>query len=202
MAAVKVKIPGAVIGSRELSILLLTLFLASAAGGEDLSARDWSEMGNAQVKRGEYQEAIASYDRAIALEGYNPNIWYNKGLALSSLGRYEEALYCYHRGSNLQPFDPTSGSPEVQPSQASAGMKRPLRATVGPRSSPPVTLTPGRTGGRSWPGLEDLRRPWPRPRRPWRSIPRTPTPGTAWGRSSPTSAATKRLWYVTSGRSR
>src|SRR5690606_14945636 len=106
MAAVKVKIPGAVIGSRELSILLLTLFLASAAGGEDLSARDWSEMGNAQVKRGEYQEAIASYDRAIALDGYNPNIWYNKGLALSSLGRYEEALYCYHRGSNLQPFDP------------------------------------------------------------------------------------------------
>ena len=89
-----------------LMFLLPMLLLCQTVCGEDLSVGDWFEMGNAQANRGEYEEAIASYDRAIALDAYNPDLWYNKGLATSSLGRYEDAIYCYHRASNLDPFDP------------------------------------------------------------------------------------------------
>lgn len=90
-------------------VLLLTLLslhpLCQMVEGEDLSVGDWLEMGNSQATRGEYEEAIVSYDRALGLDAYNPDLWYNKGLALSGLGRYEEALRCYHRASNLEPFD-------------------------------------------------------------------------------------------------
>jgi len=89
-----------------LTLLFSLLPLCQTVDGEDLSVRDWLEMGNAQANRGEYEEAIDSYDRAIALDAYIPDLWYNKGLATSSLGRYEDALYCYHRASNLEPFDP------------------------------------------------------------------------------------------------
>lgn len=86
-------------------VLFFLLFFISPVHGEELSAGDWSEMGNAQAKRGEYEEAVASYDRAIGLDAYNPDLWYNKGLALSNLGRYEDALYCYQRATNIKPFD-------------------------------------------------------------------------------------------------
>jgi len=85
--------------------LIILLFSVSLVCGEDLSARDWSLAGNAQVERGEYEEAVESYDRAINLDLYNPDLWYNKGLALTRLGRYEEALECYQRATNIKPFD-------------------------------------------------------------------------------------------------
>lgn len=85
--------------------LILLLFGISQVCGEDLSASDWSEMGNAQASRGKYEEAVTSYDRAIGLDLYNPDLWYNKGLALNNLARYEDALYCYQRATNIKPFD-------------------------------------------------------------------------------------------------
>ena len=86
-------------------VLFFLLFFISPVHGEELSAGDWSEMGNAQASRGEYEKAVQSYDRAIGLDTYNPDLWYNKGLALSNLGRYEDALYCYQRATNIKPFD-------------------------------------------------------------------------------------------------
>ena len=92
---------------RSAPILLVILLLGtSLADGEELLASDWTEMGNAQAGRGEFREAVRSYDRAIALDAYNPDIWYNRALALSGLGEYEEALRCYQRAANLRPFDP------------------------------------------------------------------------------------------------
>ncbi len=86
-------------------LFLFLLFVISQVHAEELTAGDWSEMGNAQAKRGEYEAAVQSYDRATGLDAYNPDLWYNKGLALSNLGRYEDALYCYQRATNLKPFD-------------------------------------------------------------------------------------------------
>lgn len=91
---------------KKVAILLIFLILeAPQVLGEELFASDWSEMGNAQAGRGELREAVKSYDRAIALDAYNPDIWYNRGLALTGLGEYEEALRCYQRATNLKPFD-------------------------------------------------------------------------------------------------
>lgn len=102
----KAKIPDLKrIRASKIFVLFFLLFFISTIHGEELSSGDWSEMGNAQVGRGEYEEAVKSYDRAIGLDNYNPYLWYNKGLALTSLGRYEEALYCYHRATNIKPFD-------------------------------------------------------------------------------------------------
>jgi len=89
-----------------ISILIFFILITpSQVHGEEITSADWSEMGNAQVGRGEYEEAVKSYQRAIDLDTYNPDLWYNRGLALSSLGRYEDALECYQRGTKLDPFD-------------------------------------------------------------------------------------------------
>ncbi|MCR3884134.1 MAG: tetratricopeptide repeat protein [Methanothrix sp.] len=86
-------------------LIFFILISPSQVHGEEISSADWSEMGNAQVGRGEYEEAVKSYQRAIDLDAYNPDLWYNKGLALSGLGRYEDALECYQRATKLDPFD-------------------------------------------------------------------------------------------------
>ena len=92
---------------KKVAILLIFFILeAPPALGEEIFASDWSGMGNAQAGRGDFREAVKSYDRAIALDAYNPDIWYNRGLALTGLGEYEEALRSYQRATNLKPFDP------------------------------------------------------------------------------------------------
>jgi tetratricopeptide (TPR) repeat protein len=52
---------------------------------------------------GRHTEALAAYDRAIALDPKYALAWNNKGNALYYLGRYAEALACYDRVIALDP---------------------------------------------------------------------------------------------------
>ena len=48
-----------------------------------------------------YEEAVSAYDRALALNPDDPNVWLKRGNALLRLERYEEALSAYDHASLL-----------------------------------------------------------------------------------------------------
>ena len=50
-----------------------------------------------------YEEAIASYDRAVAIKPDKHEAWNNRGIALRKLGRYEEAIGSYDRAVDIKP---------------------------------------------------------------------------------------------------
>ena len=41
---------------------------------------------------GQFEAAIASWDKALVLKPDNSETWYNRGLALANLKRFEEAI--------------------------------------------------------------------------------------------------------------
>jgi len=49
-------------------------------------------LGIAQHRRGQSQEAVASYDKALAIRPGNADVLYNRGMALIWLKRFPEAL--------------------------------------------------------------------------------------------------------------
>ncbi len=55
------------------------------------------------INLGRYEEAIASYDKAIETQPNDDETWYNRGYALFTLKRTEEALASYHRAIELNP---------------------------------------------------------------------------------------------------
>jgi len=50
-----------------------------------------------------YEEAIESYNKAIALEPNYASTYNRKAVALSNLGRYEEAIQCYDKVLEINP---------------------------------------------------------------------------------------------------
>jgi tetratricopeptide (TPR) repeat protein len=52
---------------------------------------------------GRYEEAIASYERAIEFKPDYHKAWYNRGISLRNLGRYEDAIASYERAIEFKP---------------------------------------------------------------------------------------------------
>jgi len=57
--------------------------------------------GMDRVKRGQFQEAVEIFDRALAANPRLPEAWNNKGVALFRLGYIDEALQCYDQSLAL-----------------------------------------------------------------------------------------------------
>ena len=71
----------------------------------DVEAEAAFHLGNESYERGEFEQALASYDRALELDPQDANTWGNRGIALANLGRYEEAVASYDRSLELDPQD-------------------------------------------------------------------------------------------------
>ena len=54
---------------------------------------------------GRNEEAIESYNKAIAIQPKDNGAWYDQGLALYNLRRYSEAIVSYDKALELQPCD-------------------------------------------------------------------------------------------------
>jgi len=52
---------------------------------------------------GRNEEAIASYEQAVAIKPDYHEAWYNRGNALSALGRKEEAIASYEKAIEFKP---------------------------------------------------------------------------------------------------
>ena len=50
-----------------------------------------------------YEDAVACYDKATALDAKDSLIWYNSGVALTQLERYDDALSSYDKAIEVSP---------------------------------------------------------------------------------------------------
>ncbi|HJW88154.1 MAG TPA: tetratricopeptide repeat protein, partial [Dehalococcoidia bacterium] len=60
-------------------------------------AKKFLEEGNRLYKEGKYQEALESFDKALAFDPRLAAAWYNRGNALAKLGEYQEAVESYDK---------------------------------------------------------------------------------------------------------
>ena len=72
----------------------------------DAGGRIAFETGNALAGLGRFEEAEASYRRAIALNPRYPEAFNNLGNILHDMGRFEEAEASYRRAVSINPFIP------------------------------------------------------------------------------------------------
>ena len=66
-------------------------------------SKDWFNEGNTLHELQKYEEAIASFDKAIAIKPDYYEAWHNRGVALSELQRYEEAIASYDKAIVIKP---------------------------------------------------------------------------------------------------
>lgn len=71
--------------------------------GDELDASNWYWKGISLWTLGKNDEALASANRSVALNGASPNAWIVKGCALQSLGRAAEAINCFDKALALNP---------------------------------------------------------------------------------------------------
>lgn len=66
-------------------------------------AAEFLKQANSLLDARRYQDAIAAFDQAIAIEQNIPEAWINRGNALTSLQLYKEAIASYDRALALRP---------------------------------------------------------------------------------------------------
>ena len=71
--------------------------------GKPLNAIGWSNKGVSLGRLGRPDEALACYDRALAIDPQYAMAWNNKGAALGTLGRYDEEIACCDRALAIDP---------------------------------------------------------------------------------------------------
>ncbi|MEW6077813.1 MAG: tetratricopeptide repeat protein [Thermodesulfobacteriota bacterium] len=74
-----------------------------AAAPDSAQAEAWNQKGIAFFNQKSIHEAIACFDKAIALGPDSYRALFNKGIALGDLGREEEALECYRQAADIDP---------------------------------------------------------------------------------------------------
>jgi len=63
----------------------------------------WFNLGLKQVSAGEYNKAIASWDKALNINANLPEAWHNRGSALGRLGNYEAAVKSFQNALEIDP---------------------------------------------------------------------------------------------------
>ena len=65
-------------------------------------------LGKSQLEKGDFNNALSSFEQAILLDQKNPDLWNLMGTALRSLGRYNEAIDCFNKSLEIDPRDKNS----------------------------------------------------------------------------------------------
>ncbi len=63
----------------------------------------WYSAGNESAKNGNYDDALAAYDKALEIDPNHVSAWNNKGIVLSRLKRFEESITCYDKAIEIDP---------------------------------------------------------------------------------------------------
>ena len=85
-------------------IATLAAFLVLPAMAEDVQF--WYNQANGYYITGDYEKAVAGYDKAIELKPDSTVFWNYKGRALANLGRFDEAINCFERSIAINSSDP------------------------------------------------------------------------------------------------
>ena len=70
---------------------------------ESEDASTWFDRGNDLYNSQRYEEAIASYDKALEIKPDDHEAWNNRGIALRKLERYSEAIASYDKALEIKP---------------------------------------------------------------------------------------------------
>ncbi|ODH02045.1 hypothetical protein A4S05_26025 [Nostoc sp. KVJ20] len=65
--------------------------------------QDFFKEGNYYFGKQKYEQAIASYDKAIGIKSDDYLVWHNRGVSLERLQRYSEALTSYNKAIAIKP---------------------------------------------------------------------------------------------------
>jgi superkiller protein 3 len=82
-----------------------TLSILDGALAKRADAKCYASWANALAISGSYAEAVAQYDKALALDGKAARTWRRKGEAQVSLYDYAAALRSYRKVTELDPYD-------------------------------------------------------------------------------------------------
>ncbi len=63
----------------------------------------WNNHANALSQIQRYAEALAAYDRSVALSPSYHQAWFNRGQLLTEMGAYGNALESYEKAISIQP---------------------------------------------------------------------------------------------------
>jgi tetratricopeptide (TPR) repeat protein len=77
----------------------------AASSDNAIAATSYVERGNSLQKLSRYDEALACYDQAIALDPDAADAFNHRGTALQHLQRFDEALASHDRAATLRPDD-------------------------------------------------------------------------------------------------
>jgi tetratricopeptide (TPR) repeat protein len=61
----------------------------------------WVKKGNIFDSKGQYKEAIASYDKALQIDPEDADAWFDKGETLKKMKKHTEAKKCFEKATNL-----------------------------------------------------------------------------------------------------
>ncbi len=85
--------------------ILVEFPLSSVEGDEvgDRAAEAWCDRGIVQCQNGDFEGAIACFDKALEIKPYQHEAWNNRGNVLGNLGRLEEARSSYDKALEFKP---------------------------------------------------------------------------------------------------
>lgn len=79
--------------------------LNKISNGQSINANSWVEEGNDLASLGCYEEALASFDQAVAIEALNNVAWVQRAVVLIHLNRYMDALNSCDRALEIDNSD-------------------------------------------------------------------------------------------------
>ncbi|HEY7490290.1 MAG TPA: serine/threonine-protein kinase [Candidatus Tectomicrobia bacterium] len=71
--------------------------------GSALEVVQWTNAGTGLARLERYQEALACYDRALAIDAHHVPTWVYRSTVLEALGRTDDALACCDQALQLEP---------------------------------------------------------------------------------------------------
>ena len=77
---------------------------------DSIKANDLLVEGKGLYDAGKYEEAVASFDKAIEIKPEFVDVWKSKGDALLELKKYEEAIASYDKAIEADPKDAIASS--------------------------------------------------------------------------------------------
>jgi len=86
-------------------VLLFLLACILISAGCVTTAEEWTLQGKTHHTMGRYEEAVAAFDKAIALDPDNSEAWKNRGLSLALLSLTDESEASFARAISLNPGD-------------------------------------------------------------------------------------------------
>jgi hypothetical protein len=122
--------------ARVLAVLLLTAALPARAAPIDDAKKAFAE-GKAAFERGDYEQALAAYQRAnMVLPA--PNLYYNIGATYERLGRFQEAALAFDKYFELAGAPTTDEDKDFQDKLHQRAEADRKKANVAPTRQEPV----------------------------------------------------------------